>query len=79
MAFTANEMVKAIATTPANMDMADRFERAAFAAYLADQYGAGTETARELLACFVATDVWYEDGVVTAFYRDLAEFRASEA
>jgi len=78
MAFTANEMVKAIATTPANMDVEDRFERADFAAYLADQYGAGTETARELLACFQATDVWYEDGVITAYYRELIEFRASK-
>lgn len=78
MAFTANEMVTAIATTPANMDMADRFERAAFAAFLADQYGAGTETARELLNCFTSTDVWYEDGVVTAYYRELIEFRASK-
>jgi hypothetical protein len=77
--FTANEAVTAIATTTANTYMEDRYERSNFAAFLASEYGAGTETAPEMLACLAGTDVWYEDGVVTALYRDLMEFREQEA
>lgn len=79
MAFTANEMVTAIATGTANAYMENRFERAEFAGFLADEYGAGTETAAEMLNCLAGTDVWYEDGVVTALYRDLSAFRESNA
>lgn len=77
MAFTANEMVTAISNSPANMDLSDRFERAAFAATLAADYGTGEETAAETLAFLTEGTVWYEDGPVSYFYRDLAEHRAS--
>lgn len=79
MAFTANEMVTAISSTVPNSYMEDRYERSNFAAYLASEYGAGTETAREMLDCLWSTEVWYEDGVVTALYRDLMAFREQEA
>lgn len=79
MAFTANEMVTAIANNVANSYLEDRFERASFASYLASEYGTGTETAGEMLNCLTGTDVWYEDGVVTALYRDLMEYREAAA
>jgi hypothetical protein len=75
MAFTANEMVTAISNSPANADMANRFERADFAAYLADAYGADEDNAAQCLAWLQAGTVWYEDGPITYFYRDLLEYR----
>lgn len=77
MAFTANEMATAISNSPANMDLANRFERSQFAAYLEESYGADDETAAECLAFLMAGETWYEDGPISYFARDLYELRAS--
>jgi hypothetical protein len=79
MAFTANEMVTAIATTPANMDVADRFERASFAAALTHRFGCSDETAAQCLAWLAAGEVWFEDGPVSYLYRELVDFREANA
>jgi hypothetical protein len=78
MAFTANEMVTAISNHVANSYMENRFERAAFAAFLADEYGADRENAAQCLAWLAEGTVWYEDGVVTYLYRDLMEHREQQ-
>lgn len=73
--FTSNEMITAIATGTVNAYMEDRFERAAFAEYLTEEYGTGAETATETLTFLKEGTIWYEDGVVSYLYRDLMEFR----
>jgi hypothetical protein len=77
--FTSNEMVTAIANSTVNGYMEDRNERAAFAAYLEGEYGTWDETAAETLEWLRASDIWYEDGVVSFLYRELMEFRNETA
>lgn len=77
MAFTANEMVTAISNHPVNADLANRFERAQFAEYLEESYGADDETAAETLNWLAAGETWYEDGPLSYLTRDLLELRES--
>lgn len=75
MAFTANEMVKAIDNAGLSNDLANRFERAAFAAYLADSYGADNETAEETIVDLTTSHTEYEGDRITFWTRDLLEYR----
>lgn len=78
MAFTANEMVTVISNSPANADLANRFERASFAEFLTNEYGADDETAAETLNWLVAGETYYEDGPISYFTRDLIEHREEQ-
>jgi hypothetical protein len=69
-------MITAISNTPANADLADRFERAALAAHLTDTYGADDWTAAQTLADLTTSHTIYEGDRITFWTRDLIEFRA---
>lgn len=75
MAFTGNEMVKAIDNAGLSKDLANRFERVAFADYLADAYGENDETAEETIVDLTAGYTYYEGDRITFWSRDLMEYR----
>lgn len=75
MAFTGNEMIKAIDNAGLSDDLTNRFERAAFAGYLADAYGADDETAEETLVDLKTSHTHYEGDRITFWTRDLMEYR----
>ena len=79
MAFTANEMVKAIDSheDALNFDFKDLKELTAFAEYLEAEYGSLYESAERLLDQMTEAYAIFEGDRVRIYYIELCTFRQS--